>query len=144
MAEYQGCPSRSYESSSVVIIEFQLHIDGRKAAEDMMREKVATVRPNLRTEVKSRAWCASTANRPGVDLAVLPDDTRHAPQRRGTDELGRPGPEEAPGSGGVGGGEPGGRNQARDQHLPRPRALEAFGITPDQVAAAVRNDQDLP
>src|SRR5574343_1445565 len=42
--------SRSYEGQSVVIIEFQLHIDGRKAAEDV-REKIAAIRPNLRTEV---------------------------------------------------------------------------------------------
>ena len=33
--------SRSYESQSVVVIEFQLHINGRKAADDV-REKVAT------------------------------------------------------------------------------------------------------
>jgi len=51
VAGIKAVTSRSYESSSVVIIEFQLHIDGRKAAEDV-REKVATVRPNLRTEVK--------------------------------------------------------------------------------------------
>ena len=43
--------SRSYEGQSVVIIEFQLHVDGRKAADDV-REKVAAVRPALRTEVK--------------------------------------------------------------------------------------------
>ena len=43
--------SRSYEGQSVVIIEFQLHIDGRKAAEDV-REKVAAIRPSFRTEVK--------------------------------------------------------------------------------------------
>ena len=35
----------------MVTIEFQLHIDGRKAAEDV-REKVAAIRPTLRTEVK--------------------------------------------------------------------------------------------
>ena len=43
--------SRSYEAQSVVIIEFQLHVDGRKAAEDV-REKVATLRPLFRDEVK--------------------------------------------------------------------------------------------
>jgi HAE1 family hydrophobic/amphiphilic exporter-1 len=35
----------------VVIIEFGLHMEGRKAAEDV-REKVALLRPSLRTEVK--------------------------------------------------------------------------------------------
>jgi HAE1 family hydrophobic/amphiphilic exporter-1 len=51
IAGINALTSRSYEGTAVVIIEFQLHIDGRKAAEDV-REKVATVRPNLRTEVK--------------------------------------------------------------------------------------------
>src|SRR5690606_27090603 len=41
--------SRSYEGQAVVIIEFQLHVDGRKAAEDV-REKIAAVRPTLRDE----------------------------------------------------------------------------------------------
>ena len=39
--------SRSYEGTSVVIVEFNLDVDGRKAAEDV-REKVAAVRPLLR------------------------------------------------------------------------------------------------
>ena len=43
--------SRSYEGSSVVIIEFQLTIDGRKAAEDV-REKIGILRPLLRDEVE--------------------------------------------------------------------------------------------
>ena len=43
--------SRSYEGMSVVIIEFQLHIEGRKAADDV-REKIGQVRPLLRDEVK--------------------------------------------------------------------------------------------
>ena len=43
--------SRSYEGQSVVVIEFQLQIDGRKAADDV-REKIATIRSSLRAEVK--------------------------------------------------------------------------------------------
>jgi HAE1 family hydrophobic/amphiphilic exporter-1 len=39
--------SRSYEGSSVVIVQFNLDMDGRKAADDV-REKVALVRPLLR------------------------------------------------------------------------------------------------
>ena len=49
IAGINALTSRSYEGSAVVIIEFQLHIDGRKAAEDV-REKVATIRTQLRTE----------------------------------------------------------------------------------------------
>ena len=47
IAGINALTSRSYDSMSVVVIEFQLTIDGRKAAEDV-REKVATLRANLR------------------------------------------------------------------------------------------------
>jgi len=43
--------SRSYESRSIVIVEFDLAVDPKLAAQDV-REKVAIVRPQLRTEVK--------------------------------------------------------------------------------------------
>ena len=61
IAGINALTSRSYEGQSVVIIEFQLHIDGRKAAEDV-REKVAAIRPQLphRGEGAARA-----ALRPG-------------------------------------------------------------------------------
>ena len=42
--------SRSYEGTSVVIVEFNLEVDGRKAADDV-REKVALIRPLLRGTV---------------------------------------------------------------------------------------------
>jgi len=51
IAGISALTSRSYENQSVVVIEFQLNINGRKAAEDV-REKVAAIRPSLRTEVK--------------------------------------------------------------------------------------------
>ena len=51
IAGVNALTSRSYEGQSVVIIEFQLHIDGRKAAEDV-REKIAQLRPRLRDEVE--------------------------------------------------------------------------------------------
>ena len=50
IAGINALTSRSYEGQSVVVIEFQLHMNGRKAAEDV-REKVAAVRPTLRAEV---------------------------------------------------------------------------------------------
>jgi HAE1 family hydrophobic/amphiphilic exporter-1 len=43
--------SRSFEGTSLVIIEFDLSIDAKIAAQDV-REKVAAVRPTLREEVK--------------------------------------------------------------------------------------------
>jgi HAE1 family hydrophobic/amphiphilic exporter-1 len=47
IAGINALTSRSYEGQSVVVIEFGLHINGRKAAEDV-REKVASVKPLLR------------------------------------------------------------------------------------------------
>lgn len=74
IAGINALTSRSYEGTAVVIIEFQLHIDGRKAAEDV-REKVATVRPLLRTEVKEpRVLRFDPASRAVWSLAVLPDE----------------------------------------------------------------------
>ena len=43
--------SRSYEGLSVVIVEFQLSVEPKTAAQDV-REKIAVVRPTFRTEIK--------------------------------------------------------------------------------------------
>jgi hydrophobic/amphiphilic exporter-1 (mainly G- bacteria), HAE1 family len=69
--------SRSYEGSAVVIIEFNLDIDGRKAAEDV-REKVALIRPTLRDEVEEpRISRFDPASQPVFNVAVLsPDGSR--------------------------------------------------------------------
>src|SRR5574343_927595 len=73
IAGINALTSRSYEGQSVVVIEFQLHIDGRKAAEDV-REKVAAIRPNLRTEVKEpKVLRFDPSSRAIWSLAVLPD-----------------------------------------------------------------------
>src|SRR5437868_8104063 len=73
IAGINALTSRSYESQAVVIIEFQLHIDGRKAAEDV-REKVAGVRPLFRDEVKDpRVLRFDPASRAVWSVAVLPE-----------------------------------------------------------------------
>ncbi|HYE39448.1 MAG TPA: efflux RND transporter permease subunit, partial [Ramlibacter sp.] len=73
IAGINALTSRSYEGSSVVIIEFQLHVDGRKAAEDV-REKVAAIRPTFRDEVKEpRVLRFDPASRAIWSVAVLPD-----------------------------------------------------------------------
>ncbi|MEO8122040.1 MAG: efflux RND transporter permease subunit, partial [Rhodoferax sp.] len=73
IAGINALTSRSYEGQSVVIIEFGLHIDGRKAADDV-REKVAAIRPNLRTEVKEpRVLRFDPSARAIWSVAVLPD-----------------------------------------------------------------------
>ena len=73
IAGINALTSRSYDSQSVVVIEFGLHIDGRKAADDV-REKVASVRPNLRAEVKEpRVVRFDPSARAVWSVAVLPD-----------------------------------------------------------------------
>ena len=73
IAGINALTSRSYEGQSVVIIEFGLHMDGRKAADDV-REKVAAIRPTLRDEVKEpRVLRFDPASRAIWSVAVLPD-----------------------------------------------------------------------
>ena len=140
--------SRSYENLSVVIVEFQLHIEGRKAAEDV-REKIGQVRPLLREEVKEpRVLRFDPASRAIWSVAVLPQamDGRAAPSpielTNWADQVLKKRLENVRGVGAVqlvGGAK-------REIHIQlRPAALEALGVTPDQVLAAVRGDnQDQP
>jgi HAE1 family hydrophobic/amphiphilic exporter-1 len=73
IAGISALTSRSYEGLSVVVIEFQLYVNGRKAADDV-REKVSNVHPFLRTEVKeSRILRFDPTSRPIWSVAVLPD-----------------------------------------------------------------------
>ncbi|HVE52226.1 MAG TPA: efflux RND transporter permease subunit, partial [Ramlibacter sp.] len=148
IAGINALTSRSYEGSAVVIIEFQLHIDGRKAAEDV-REKMAAIRPLFRDEVKEpRVLRFDPASRPVWSLAVLPDATRGA---RGltpveltnwADQVLKKRLENVRGVGSV--GLVGGTRREINIYLDPP-AMEALGITADQVVAAVRSEnQDLP
>ena len=177
IAGINALTSRSYEGTAVVIIEFQLHIDGRKAAEDV-REKVAIVRPTLRTEVKEpRVLRFDPASRAVWSLAVLPDDKAGATVRsvsaarlpqgakapsggsepRAAGSVGAPSAVELTtwaeqilkkrleNVRGVGAVNLVGATKREINIYLNPQALEAFGVTPDQVAAAVRNEnQDLP
>ena len=72
VAGVSNLTSRSFQGQSVVIIEFQLSIDGRKAAEDV-REKIALIRPLFRSEVKEpRVLRFDPSSRPIWSIAVLP------------------------------------------------------------------------
>src|SRR5688572_10122049 len=72
--------SRSYEGTSVVIVEFNLDVDGRKAADDV-REKVALIRPLLREEVKDpRVSRFDPQSPPIFNVAVLSTDGRKSSQ----------------------------------------------------------------
>src|SRR5438128_1652940 len=75
IAGINALTSRSYEGQSVVILEFQLYVDGRKAAEDV-REKIAAIRPTFRDEVKEpRVLRFDPASRAIWSVAVLPAPT---------------------------------------------------------------------
>ena len=137
---------------SVVIIEFQLHINGRKAADDV-REKVALLRPTLRTEVKEpRVLRFDPSSRAVWSLAVLPDVAPVASAGRKqlsaveltnwADHTLRKRLENVRGVGSV--TVVGGTKREINVYL-NPLALEAFGVTPEQVVSAVRNEnQELP
>ncbi|MRD46459.1 MMPL family transporter [Caenimonas koreensis DSM 17982] len=144
IAGINALTSRSYEGVSLVIIEFQLHIDGRKAAEDV-REKVASIRPTFRTEVKEpRVLRFDPASRPIWSVAVLPDANKLSAVEltNWADQVLKKRLENVRGVGSV--SLVGGTKREINMYL-NPAAMEAFGITADQVVAAVRNEnQDLP
>src|SRR5574343_1380520 len=136
--------SRSYENQSVVIIEFQLHIDGRKAAEDV-REKIALLKPLLRDEVEDpRVLRFDPSSRPVWSVAVLPEKggPSAAELTSWADQTLQKRLENVRGVGSV--TLVGGTERAINIEL-KPAAMEALGVTPDQVVAAVRGEnQDLP
>ena len=149
IAGINSLTSRSYEGQSVVVVEFQLHINGRKAADDV-REKVGIVRPNLRTEVKEpRILRFDPSSRAIWSLAVLPD----AATAKGTvpsaveltnwaDQVLKKRMENVRGVGSV--TLVGGTKREINLYL-NPQAMEALGVSSDQVVNAVRTEnQDVP
>ena len=139
--------SRSYEGQAVVVIEFQLQIDGRKAAEDV-REKVAAIRPNFRTEVKEpRVLRFDPSSRAIWSLAVLPDTSKGkaltaVELTNYADQVLKKRIENVRGVGAV--TLVGATKREINLYL-KPEALEALGVTPEQVVAAVKSEnQDQP
>ena len=138
--------SRSYEGSSVVIIEFDLTVDPAQAAQDV-REKVALVKATFRKEIKeSRVtrydpadlpiYSISVANEPGARQRGLRELTTIA------DQVIKKRLENARGVGSV--TLVGGVKREIDIYV-RPTEMEALGIGVDQVIRAVRNEnQELP
>jgi len=147
IAGINALTSRSYEGQSVVVIEFQLHMNGRKATEDV-REKVAAVRPSLRTEVKEpKVLRFDPSSRAIWSLAVLPDTGVGKPLSpveitSWSEQVLKKRLENVRGVGAV--TLVGGTKREINLYL-QPAAMEALGITADQVVNAVRNDnQDIP
>src|SRR3954471_9608029 len=147
IAGINALTSRSLEGQSIVIIEFQLYVDGRKAAEDV-REKVAAIRPLLRDEVKEpRVLRFDPAARAIWSLAVLPDSSKGKAMSaveltNWSDQVLKKRLENVRGVGSI--TLVGGTKREINIYL-NPAAMEAFGVTADQVANAVRNEnQALP
>ena len=136
--------SRSYEGSSVTIIEFNLDIDGRKAAEDV-REKVALVKPLLREEVKdARISRFDPASTPVFNVAVLATDPKLGPQELTTwaSQVLQKRLENVRGVGSV--TVVGGVDRQVNIYL-KPAAMEALGVSSEQVLAALRSEnQEQP
>jgi len=146
IAGINALTSRSYESQSVVVIEFGLHMEGRKAAEDV-REKIALLKPNLRTEVKDpKVLRFDPAARAIWSVAVQAEAVQNAPSHveltQWAEQTLKKRLENVRGVGAVtvvGG-------SARTIRIElSPRAMEALGITVEQVVTAVRTEnQDAP
>jgi HAE1 family hydrophobic/amphiphilic exporter-1 len=137
--------SRSYEGSAVIIIEFNLEIDGRKAADDV-REKVSLIRPLLRDEVKDpRILRFDPAAQPIFNVAILAapgSNTSAQDLTTWATQVLQKRMENVRGVGSV--TVIGGVERQVQIHL-RPAAMEALGITTEQVAAALRSEnQELP
>ena len=146
IAGVSALTSRSYEGQSVVIIEFQLYINGRKAAEDV-REKISAIRPSLRAEVKEpRVLRFDPSSRAIWSVAVLPENTTTKMSAveltNWADQVLKKRLENVRGAGAV--NIVGGTKREINVYL-NPQAMESLGITADQVVNAVRNEnQDLP
>jgi HAE1 family hydrophobic/amphiphilic exporter-1 len=148
IAGISALTSRTYEGQSVVVLEFGLNINSRKAAEDV-REKVASVKPLLRIEVKEpRVLRFDPASRAVWSLAVIPQEV---PQGKAptpveltnwSEQVLKKKLENVRGVGSV--TVVGGSRRELNLYL-KPDAMEAFGVSADQVVNAVRNEnQDLP
>ncbi len=138
--------SRSYEGSSVVIIEFDLTVDPAQAAQDV-REKVALIKSIFRKEVKEPRitrydpadlpiFSISVANEPGARQRSLRELTTIA------DQVVKKRLENARGVGSV--TLVGGVKREIDIYV-KPNEMEALGIGVDQVIRAIKaENQELP
>jgi HAE1 family hydrophobic/amphiphilic exporter-1 len=137
--------SRSYEGSSVVIIQFALSRKAEDAAQDV-RDKVALVKPLLRREVKEpRILRFDPSSQPIFSIAVRNSgDMPRSLVELSTlaDQVIRKRLENVPGVGSV---TLSGAVLREVQVYVNPKALEATGITIDQVVTALRNENvELP
>ena len=138
--------SRSFEGSSVVIIEFDLSIDPAQAAQDV-REKVALIKTTFRKEVKEpRVTRFDPADQPIFSVSVTNDATLQQRSFRDlttiADQVVKKRLENVRGVGAV---TMVGGIKREIQIYVKPLEMESFGISVEQVINAVRNEnQELP
>ena len=136
--------SRSYESSSVVIVQFNLDVNGRRAADDV-REKLAIIKASFRDEVKEpRVSRFDPASTPIFSIAVTSPDASKSVQELTTyaDQVLTKRRENVRGGGSI--ALVGGVKREINVYL-KPQAMEAFGVGVEAVMTAVRTEnQDLP
>lgn len=139
--------SRSYEGTSVVIIQFALTRKADDAAQDV-RDKVAIIKPLLRREVKEpRILRFDPSSAPIFSMAVRNKTDAKKPRSLVelstiADQVIRKKLENVPGVGTV---TLAGNVQREIQVFLNPKALEASGVTADQIVNALRNENvELP
>ena len=143
--------SRSYAGTSVVIIQFDLTMDGRRAADDV-REKLAILKPQLREEIgEPKVQRFDPASRPIWSVAVRasgdapPDAADAAGAMRRTLWAEQVLKKRLENVRGVGSVTLVGAVRREIQIQLDPVRMEAAGISAEQVIAAVRGEnQDLP
>jgi HAE1 family hydrophobic/amphiphilic exporter-1 len=148
IAGISALTSRSYEGMSVVVIEFQLYVDGRKGADDV-REKVASIRPTLRDDVKEPKVLRFDPSSKAIwSLAVVPETPQGGKplsaveMTNWADQVLKKRLENVRGVGSV--SLVGGTKREINLYL-NPQAMESLGISADQVVNAVTTEtQDLP
>ncbi len=148
IAGISALTSRSYEGMSVVVIEFQLYVDGRKGADDV-REKVAALRPTLRDDVKEPKVLRFDPSSKAIwSLAVVPETPQGGKplsaveMTNWADQVLKKRLENVRGVGSV--SLVGGTKREINLYL-NPQAMESLGISADQVVNAVKTEtQDLP
>jgi hydrophobic/amphiphilic exporter-1 (mainly G- bacteria), HAE1 family len=148
IAGISALTSRSYEGLSVVVIEFQLYVDGRKGADDV-REKVASIRPTLRDDVKEpKVLRFDPSSRAIWSLAVLPEAPKGGSplsaveMTNWADQVLKKRLENVRGVGSV--SLVGGTKREINLYL-NPQAMESLGISAEQIVDAVKTEtQDLP
>ena len=134
--------SRSYEGLSVVIIEFDLSIDAKIAAQDV-REKIALIRSTFRDEIKEpRVSRFNPDDFPVVSVAVQSTGRSLRELTTLADQVIKKRLENV---GGVGQGTLVGGVKREIKVVLKPEEMESQKVGADQVIQALRTEnQDLP